>query len=151
VLKDGFQLVERLRELRLVRRGSFVLVPQRDDLVAPALRQHRRERHEVSTLGVALGRHARGGAARLLRRRHVSTEGFAEVVDDTQLEQMADVDAGSLAGDKHRHETEPPRMLGDALGSAGRRITAPMGRLELLSRAKKIEHTRDVGGTHLRK
>jgi hypothetical protein len=59
----------------------------------------------------------RGRAARLLGRRHVAAHRLAEVVHHADLHEAREVDAGK-AGGTHRHQAEPPRVLGHALALA---------------------------------
>ena len=78
-------------------------------------------------------------------RRHVAEDGLAEVVDDEELEQAAEVDAERVVeGD--RDQAEAPGVLGGALGAAGRGEAAAQRVLERGGGAEEGEIGVAVGG-----
>jgi hypothetical protein len=134
VLHDRFQLVERLGELGLLRCGCFVLVPEIHNLLAHA----RWERgHQLDQAGSLLPRLV---SSRGLRgSRDVTAQGFAQIVNDADPDQLGEIDVGIALGEDESHEAEPPGMLGDALSLARRGPAAAENRLQSLGGSQKRE------------
>ena len=149
VLHDRLELVERFRELRFRRRRALVLIPQRSELATELVRQRVEQREQVAALRVALaGRDAGGNATRLLGRRHVAADRFAEVVNETDLDQPGEIDFGKLGREHERHEAQAPRVLGHRLRPSGRRVAASDRGLEPLGATKELDDAGQITRLH---
>ena len=126
MLDNGFELVQRLIELRFVclQRAHFGI--QRGQL---RIVRGRERRDPIEQRGILL----LFVACRLQKRRDIAGEALAEIVDQAHFDDLVHIERREFVLHKECHQCKPPAVLGDAFAAAPARLTMAQLVLEALS------------------
>ncbi|MNP59263.1 hypothetical protein D3C76_1542450 [compost metagenome] len=83
-----------------------------------------------------------------LRRRHITTQRFPKVMNQAQLEHLADIDITQLFFEHQRQQRQPPTVLGRAFRPACRRVGTACHALEPFGLAQEFEFSMQVVMRH---
>ncbi|MNP25148.1 hypothetical protein D3C76_1179430 [compost metagenome] len=84
----------------------------------------------------------------LADRGDVAVQGFAQVVNDAELEHLEHIQRGQLVGEDDGHQAQAPAVFGGAFRAATGGMGAAQYILEFLGLAQECQAAREGGATH---